>query len=264
MHPLDGAFLKLKWANHHLETLQQAIQDWRNHNPYEIVGNIVREGDIRKYLITVKERIPVHSDFSLMVGDVCNNARSALDYGLWELWLLTDPAFDQRVYFPIFDSVGEFNKRAKRHIGNLTANQREIIEGLQPYNTENKTLSILRDLNNSDKHRRIQIFAVTAKSETFELETLKGYPAVGPVRYRIAERVETKDGAILAELEFPPDFIGTKVQVNSEFSFTLAFRGSKTADELNVDTTLQGCIAAVHAALLLLEGEFPKTSTERR
>lgn len=263
MHPLDEVSLKLEWANHHLETLQQAIQAWRKQRPYEIVGNIVHEGDVRKYLLTAKVSIPIHSDFSLLVGDICNNARSALDYTLWQLWLLTDPAFDGIVYFPICDSLGEFNKRAKKDIRGLTAKQRAIIEELQPYNTGSKAFSILRDLNNSDKHRRIQFFAVTAKTETFEIETLKGYPAVGPVRYRIAERVEIKDGAILAELQFPPNFIGTKVQVNTDFSFTMAFRGSKSADGLNVDTTLQGCIAAVHDALLQLEGEFPRTSTER-
>ena len=101
MHPLDGAFLKLNRANHHLHTLQQAIEDWRNQPPYEVVGRIVSEGDLRKYLVTVQELLPIRPEFSLMVGDVCNNARSVLDHVLWQLCLLIDPAFDKRVQFPI-------------------------------------------------------------------------------------------------------------------------------------------------------------------
>jgi hypothetical protein len=268
MHPLDGAFLKLRWANYHLHTLQQAIQSWRNHNPYEIVGNMIREGDVRKYRLTAKENIPFHTDFSLMVGDVCGNARSALDHLLWQLWLLKDPAFDRNVYFPVFDTfdAGDgqhgFKFQATRHIRDLTKNQRTLIENSQPYHTGYEALNILRDLNNSDKHRVIQLFALTATSEIFEILTPGGgQPTVGWIKYRIAERVAVKDGAIMAEIEFPPDFIGNEVGVNADFSFTSAFNDSKTAHGLNVDTTLQNCLAAIHYVLLKFEGEFPGTST---
>ncbi|MEK7872628.1 MAG: hypothetical protein AAB502_02070, partial [Chloroflexota bacterium] len=213
--------------------------------------------------------VPIRSDFSLMVGDVCHNARSALDHALWQLWLKKHPSFDGKVTFPIFDTsdAGDgrhgFKFEATRHIKGLTEPQQTLVESLQPYNTRNKALSVLRDLNNSDKHRVIQLFAITAKSEIFEIQTIKGQPTVGRIKYRIAERVEVKDGTILAELEFPPDFVGSKVNVNAEFLFTMAFRGSKTANSLNVDTTLQGCIAAVHSVLLQFEGEFLGISTEK-
>ena len=104
---------------------------------------------------------------------------------------------------------------------------------------------------------------MNATTSKFEILTPKGTPTVGWIKYRVAERVEVKNGSVIAELEFPPDFIGDKVDVNAEFAFTMAFRGSNTANYLNVDPTLQHCIAAVHDAVLQFEGEFPGTSTEK-
>ena len=94
MHPLDGAFLKIKRATYHLDTLQQAVQEWRDLHPYKVIGSLITEGKMRKYLVSVKEHIPLPSEFSLIIGDVCNNARAALDQTLWQLCLLTNPAFD--------------------------------------------------------------------------------------------------------------------------------------------------------------------------
>ena len=262
MHPLDGALLKLKWANDHFYALQQTIQNWRDSHPYEIDGRMVSNKNMRQYLLTVKENIPIPAEFSLMVGDICNNARSALDYALWQLWLLANPAFNGNVYFPNSDSLNSFSSRSKGNIGGLTSAQKAIIERLQPYNTGDKELSILRDLNNSDKHRIIQLFAVSAKTEIMDLLTPGGgQRTVGYVQYRIAERVEVKDGAVVAQLDFLPGFIGTKVDVNAEFSYTLNFNGSHTANGLNVDPTLQSCIYAVHEVLTQLESQFPGTST---
>lgn len=267
MHPLDGAFLKLKRANYHLQTLQQSIEDWRSQSPYRVVGHTIRENDVVKYRVTVQEILPIRPEFSLMVGDVCNNARSVLDHVLWQLWLLIDPVFDKIVSFPILDSEmssEQFNHRQKTHIGKLTAGQRRLIEGVQPYITGDSSLSVLRDLNNSDKHRVIQVFAMNAGTEIFEIKTPGGgKPTVGKIRYRYAERVEVKQGAMVAELTFPPDFIGDELTVETSFGFTMAFRNSKTANGLNVDAALQDGITAVHDVLLKFEGEFPGTSAER-
>ena len=267
MHPLDGAFLKLKRANDHFHTLQQAIEDWRNQRPYEVAGHMVRDGDVRKYLVTVQERLPIPSEFSLMVGDVCNNARSVLDHVLWQLWLLFEPDFDKIVSFPILDSEmssEEFNRRQKNQIGKLTAGQRRLIEGAQPYYTGDSSLSVLRDLNNSDKHRVIQVFAMNASTEIFDIKTPgEGKPTVGKIKYRYATRVEVKQGVMVAELTFPPDFIGDELTVEASFGFDLAFRNSKTANGLNVDAALQDGIKAVRDVLLKFEGEFSGKSAER-
>ncbi len=262
MHPLDGAFLKLKWADHQLKVLNQAIQAWRDKQPYKVVGNPVTEGYVQKHLFTVQENVPIPSDFNLIVGDVCNSARSVLDYILWQLHLLKNPAFDENVTFPVFDFYDGrdgkhgFKFRAARSIRDLRTNQQTLVESVQPYHAGYEALSFLRDLNNGDKHRVIQVLGLSARTGNFGLETFKGHPAVGPVQYRIAERVEVKQGAILAELLFPPDFVWDKVGVYGDFEFTMAFRGSKTADGRNIETTLRDCIAAVRDVLFTFEPEF--------
>lgn len=261
MHPLDGAFLKLRRAQNHLDALQGSIQRWKDSKPYKIAWEMVSEGETLYYLMKVKEQVPVPMEFSLIIGDICNNLRSVLDYILWQLWLCVDPSFARNVTFPICDAPADFKANVGRHNNGLPKNQIALIEGVQPYKTGNKALAVLRDLNNRDKHRMIRVLALTARNESLELQTPPGYPGSGYIHYRLAERVQVKDGAVLGSLDFPSFLAGAEVKVNAQFSLMMVFTESLSADNLIIDVALQESISAVHAALLQFESEFPGAST---
>lgn len=158
MHPLDGTFLKLSRAKYHFKVVDDLVERIKKREPYQIVDEVVQNGQTRERVLRFKQVEDIPPDVSLLIGDICNNLRSALDHLLWQLWLLKYPSFDKSVSFPICDSRVAFNnKSTTRHIKELSAIQRAAIESLQPYKTGNKALSFLRDVNNSDKHRIIQV-----------------------------------------------------------------------------------------------------------
>jgi len=169
MHPLDGSFLKLRRADEHLQVVNALMQEFIKRKPYRINDTFVRNGNTKERLLRFEQLEDIPTKLPMLIGDACNNLRSALDHLLWQLWILQYPTFDESVYFPIYDSEVAFERGSPSNMGpikaksvgheriSLTDNQRAIIKSLQPYKTSNPVLSFLRDVNNSDKHRLIQV-----------------------------------------------------------------------------------------------------------
>lgn len=262
MHPLDGSFLKLNRAKHHFKAADELMQGFNNRKPYEIVTSFEGKGQARECFLRLKEVEAIPIDLSLLIGDICNNLRSALDHLLWQLWLLIDPTFDGNVYFPICDSPSTFNTNSPRDIGGLPDTQKTVIGGLQPYRTKNPALSILRDVNNCDKHRLIQIIGlmvdinrliVTPAPITAKLKI--PMPPRIPIEI-LSKSVKVENGATIARIPLDSSRLGTEVRVQSTTNIKFVFSGSKTADGKHIRPTLGGIILEVARILELFESEF--------
>lgn len=91
----------------------------------------------------------------VLVAQIVENLRSALDYMIFELSELNESSLNERVpQFIISESKEDFERQAKRPLRYLTEEQKSLVEQLQPYNG-NSILARLREMSGPSKHRRL-------------------------------------------------------------------------------------------------------------
>lgn len=194
-HPLDGVKLKVGRALEHLLALDDEIAAYRDKDPYKILREI-DYGDSRlRFSYWLTEFPPPH--LSVVIGDVVNNLRSALDHLAWQLVLANGgtPRSDRpATQFPIRlkqrDRSG--NVRPPEVAGGVAPAVVAELDQLQPYqrrlDPEKHPLALLAELSNVDKHRTLHTTALhTLQSEVTLITTdgrrLPGTPASGPVKH---------------------------------------------------------------------------------
>lgn len=183
-HPLDDAWTKLAWAQHHVNRLEADIA-FSGFQAQPVTLRQEYDTDARKITVKINEVPEVRLEWSLIALDAFSNLRSALNYLTWELakWNLEqrkagrDP--DGQTQFPIATSQARFNSRS---VADLDPDHVTSIQALQPYGAAfmaqfdkmiakggraegfaaSHPLEILRVLSNTDKHRVLQAGAVGA------------------------------------------------------------------------------------------------------
>jgi len=182
---LADSWEKLRWANERFESIRPHIEKFERAQDYRIRVEIDRDaGEYTFYVFDVKEADP---EWSLIVGDCLNNARSALDYVAVRLWSFVTgeaPKDVAGIDFPIFDNVERFDQNAtvaRFRKNPVLRSYLARIEELQPFNVSNPAIwgleikpggsiwptyglaptALLRlnSLNNIDKHRVIHVLA---------------------------------------------------------------------------------------------------------
>ena len=81
--PLSGSRAKLRRANRHLGALKVAIKRFVDSEPYNSRGSIDLDGDISYYVLRAQVRKEIPTSFPLIIGDICNKFRSALEHSIW-------------------------------------------------------------------------------------------------------------------------------------------------------------------------------------
>lgn len=156
-HPLDGAFERVKRAGEHLTDLKARIEQWR-----QAQGNfaILQEHPTipEKMIAGLTEIVPMSLRVAILVGEICYNLRTSLDYLVFELALFDSEQAQNGTQFPIEDKPKGFAFRKKGGwLNGLNSAHIAAVEGLQPYKGCNWTKA-LRNISNPDKHRQIVAF----------------------------------------------------------------------------------------------------------
>jgi hypothetical protein len=93
----------------------------------------------------------------ILVGEICYNLRSALDYLIFELAKLDSGAEQRGTQFPVVDTKNDFEgRRTTAFLKGVNASHIAAVEALQPYMGCNWTAR-LRDFSNADKHRHFVV-----------------------------------------------------------------------------------------------------------
>jgi len=278
MHPLDSTFLKLRRADEHLQVVNDLMQEFLKRKPYRISDNIVRNGNTRERVLRLEQLEDIPTKLPMLIGDACNNLRSALDHLLWQLWILQYPTFDESVNFPICDYESAFQSYGRGNIGPITAksvgsdrisltdNQRAIIESLQPYKTRNPALSFLRDVNNSDKHRLIQVISLIGDVKKLRVTTnttsaLLEVPLPHQIPIQTIHNTKVENGTILARIPLNSFSRGTQVRVQSYATISFAFQGCRTAHGQIIYESINAMLSEASRAVSLFEPEFSSFGT---
>ena len=134
-------------------------------------------------------------EYSIAVGEIAYNMRSALDHLIWQLVSANGEAPNRRHEFPIFLDARDYRKSAGDRLKGLDDRQRGMIESFQPFR-DNRGIGphlwMLHTICNIDKHRHLNVVnthSVTAAHlegdvppELEHLATTRGTALVGWLR----------------------------------------------------------------------------------
>lgn len=150
MPDLTGAKLKIKRAKKHFKELETEINNFFANEPFKIVKQEARNGDLL-YRVIISDQIPV--EWSSIIGDIIHNLRSALDYLAWQLVLQNGGTPGKNTYFPIGSSPKKYNNTVRGSLKGASKDAMELVKSLQPYPGGNDLLVQIHALDIHDKHR---------------------------------------------------------------------------------------------------------------
>ncbi len=236
---MDSAREKLKRANLHLGSLNRVLRRFAANDPYRIGFRVIREDETRYATAYVDVWNPLPASMPLIVGDICNNLRLALDHLLWQCWLDVDPGFDRSAFFPIVKSPELFDATFRQEISGLPGAQRTLIEQAQPYKRGNNLLVILNEMDQMDKQRLLPVATATEQMEKVLLIGYQTVPEYETVHFTVPPEIQIEKGA---ELErFPLDNLeptGNGHEAES-IQFNFRFIQPEAAAGLGVLSTLR-------------------------
>jgi len=159
MHPLDSVWLKIIRAKEHIDFFYGEIEMFwlTKPEPYAFIPEDDTKNSEKVFRFKVNREPPI--GWSIIVGDIAFNLRSALDHLAWQLARLTTQKPYSRTEFPIFDSTDDFKKSGIPKMRNIPPKAQQVIETLQPYHrgdwADVDHLWLLHEINRIDKHREI-------------------------------------------------------------------------------------------------------------
>ncbi len=166
----DSAWLKWTQAMVHSQTLQRDIDAQTRDGGTNPVRAFRTEYHPKRhgFAIVVEDIAPIPVRWRLLLGDIANNYRAALDHLTWALVTrgrtppekLT-PAQEKTVTFPIFENRLKYNRSLAKKLPGVRRADATKVRWCQPYrrgarNRPQDPLVLLASINNGDKHRAIQ------------------------------------------------------------------------------------------------------------
>lgn len=208
----ESAWLKWGQAMHHARALQVDI-DAAPAVTGEVDPLVAVTTDYHPrrhgFSLNAAEVLATPVQWGLLLGDVANNYRCALDHLAWALVTrgATPPAAltpQQQgvIYFPIAEGRPQFNRDRPRKLPGVRRGDVAKIRRQQPYhyarrNRVRHSLLILSRLNNRDKHRSIE--PVWAQPTQLDIEITARHDCVLPRATRFVRTPEPlRAGAELA------------------------------------------------------------------
>ena len=99
-------------------------------------------------------------EYSIAVGEIAYNLRSALDHLIWQLVSANGECPNHRHEFPIFFDATRYHKSVENRLRGLDDRQRGMIESFQPFQDNRSVgphLWMLYWICNIDKHRHLNV-----------------------------------------------------------------------------------------------------------
>jgi hypothetical protein len=232
-HPLNGAIERVRRAGKHLNDLRSYLAPLSGESNRVVVEQqIAGMNEIKTDMLL---EVGISMMVPILVGEICYNLRSALDYLIYELITLDAGVPKHKTQFPIEDREKHFLGRKKGWLYGLDERHIACIEWLQPYNGCDWTKS-LREVSNPDKHRGLT-------------------PAAGEISYIMFIRGEhaSFDDLPLPIQRAPHPVTGIEVEVKVHVTGSILF-----SDGTPVMETLEKLILNVGETIEAFKPEFQR------
>ncbi len=212
-HPLDGAWERIQDSQKDFAELRAEIEIFKKDARYGFEVAELESDGYRALRVTAS--LEPSNRWGVLVGNIAHNLRASLDNLVWELIRKngkTPEDFKRPLpEYPVYLYEDDYKRRGRPKIaGRVSERHEEVIERTQPFHWggEASTLWALHELNNTDKHRALQL--VAAQSGTTQSPVnIRGYmfgalPPAGLSFAEINEHTRFEQGAYL----FPGNRVG--------------------------------------------------------
>lgn len=146
------ADLKIAWAEKRLAELQAAVDTWARAQKPAIIDDHDPDTGWHRYRVQALPDGP--TDWVMMLGEIANHLRSALNYMVVGLVDANNGKVNTGHQFPIYSTSND--QGMARCLAGVADTPRDIIKEMQPYQRANRTqrepLEIIAELSNVDKH----------------------------------------------------------------------------------------------------------------
>jgi hypothetical protein len=168
--PFDSAWLKWARGVVNANALAGQVNALASQPHYRLPLLVRHEYNAKCHCIivsVVEVENPFPDSWALLLGDVVQNFRSALDHIAWALYKRgrtpnVGEKRERRVYFPIYADRLKFNAALTSNLPGVRRTDRAKVRSCQPYlvgkrNLERHALLVVDELSRLDKHRVIQL-----------------------------------------------------------------------------------------------------------
>ena len=147
--------LKIERARRHLAELKAAVEEFDLPSAFEVITEDDPDAGQSHAKVRTKRCLP--ADWSMIIGDIIHNARSALDLLMVAVVKRCDPerASYNHVHFVIRETKEAFEAALPAKIRGASPEARAVIESLKPYKGGDEAFWRLHQLDISDKHKAI-------------------------------------------------------------------------------------------------------------
>lgn len=205
----SGVYAKIHRAEEHIKNFKHAADTLCNEAKENIERQVPADVDEQRWVY--RGPTPeVSIEWSVVIGEILYNLRSALDHLVWQLVLLNGEIPGRHNEFPIATDYEAWERKKANSLRGVSQRHQELIGGLQPFSVRigvpirASHLKVLDDLCNVVKHRHlvVAVIASTGIDRTKHLAlseqlVLSGAEVKSPLE-GIVSNVQVTDGAVLA------------------------------------------------------------------
>jgi hypothetical protein len=159
-----GVLEKMKRAEKHINEFYEAAEIFGKSCPNSVATKTDDKTGNIAYYITEVPIIPPH--LIVILGDVLQNLRSALDHLAYGLVTANKGTPTRQTGFPIFDSAATYEKGSPAKVKRMRQEAIDAINLMHPYKGGNNKLWELHELNIRDKHRLLLALAFVNDART--------------------------------------------------------------------------------------------------
>ena len=257
----EGVNAKVARADYGLSSLKDEMNRFCK-NLRQSVDREVREDTDEQVWIYRGETPKVPLGWSVRIGEILYNLRSALDHLVWQLVLANGQTPGRHNTFPIVSDESNWNKEKSRKLKGMNEKDEEMIWRLQPY-TGGMNLPFdvsafwtLHTLCNIDKHRHLILGAISldARKPIFgddfsPVQGLKGQVYLGKiVKDKILSCFNNAETEIYPSFQIDVSFERFE-NIDPKKEDWLAEIIFSSLFEMPASTVLSKCLKAVQGAL---------------
>jgi hypothetical protein len=235
---LAGIDTKVARASEHLTALNDEMVAWDTRRPWRLSHHVHDEGREHLWRLRFDEPIPI--EWSVILGEIVHNLRSALDQSVY--WLGVDWTGKEVAgsSFPVYTRKATFAQRKKKSktewsstsgmykIRGIGPGPHAFIEALQPYpqryghRRDCLALRLLHDFWNQDKHRLVHLWGLRVTDDTLELPVEIADDCVFGIDRRMRH-----EGAIVMKMTSDPPH--PEVEMSGELTAFLSIQAGTQA-----------------------------------
>lgn len=224
---LDGCSAKLARAEELWQALYGELIAFLERLPYRLEGRF-EPGDEENHgdwvvRVAVTEAPPLR--WSVVMGEIVHDLRSALDHLAWQLVLLDGGQPTRSTQFPIYRVEADFRAPAgQSRLTGMSDAHHQQLEELQPFRHDDPDqhhLAVLAYLSNTDKHQVLHTALVENEGSQFGFRGVRGLAAItGEIQPSFGPLV---DGAEIVRVPIEIDAPNPQIETTAQLQLDVTF-----------------------------------------